>query len=419
MNVLLVSTSDTEGGAAIAAYRLHQGLQRSGILSQMLVQTQSSDDSTVLSPRPNFRRDFARLRSSLDFLPLKFYPQRQPTPFSCQWLPDWLASKTAQLAPDIVNLHWIGGGFVKIETLARLTQPLVWTLHDMWAFTGGCHYSQDCDRYTVSCGTCPQLGSHQHRDLSHWLWHRKARAWKQLNLTVVTPSQWLARCARSSSLFQESRIEVISYGIDTEIYRPIDQPIARNLLKLPQDRKIILFSAFNTTKDPRKGFAQLEAALRLISQTSWGEHISLLVCGSSKPPQGIELEVPIHFLGRLNDDISIALAYSAADLFVAPSMQDNLPNTVMESLACGTPCVAFKVGGMPDLIDHQVNGYLAKPFEVDDLAQGIIWILEKLKQETFLRQAAREKVEREFCLELQAKRYMALFEELLSNPGDR
>jgi glycosyltransferase involved in cell wall biosynthesis len=220
-------------------------------------------------------------------------------------------------------------------------------------------------------------------------------------------------------LFQESRIEVIPYGIDTEIYRPIDQPIARNLLKLPQDRKIILFSAFNTTKDPRKGFAQLEAALRLISQTSWGEHISLLVCGSSKPPQGIELEVPIHFLGRLNDDISIALAYSAADLFVAPSMQDNLPNTVMESLACGTPCVAFKVGGMPDLIDHQVNGYLAKPFEVDDLAQGIIWILEKLKQETFLRQAAREKVEREFCLELQAKRYMALFEELLSNPGDR
>jgi glycosyltransferase involved in cell wall biosynthesis len=376
MKILLLSTQDMLGGAARASYRLHKGLQNIGINSQMLVQEKNSDDKTVLAPRIRMFQGIARSKLTFDALPLKFYRQRSENIFSLQWLPDRVIPKIAAINPDIINLHWISGAFVHIETLAKVKRPLLWTLHDMWAFTGGCHYSGDCDRYTQSCGTCPQLGSKKDWDLSRWVWKRKISAWKKLNLTIVTPSSWLAKCARASSLFQDLRIEVIPNGVDIQTYRPIERRVARKLLNLPEDKQLVLFGSLRATSDNRKGFHLLQPALQELSKSGWKDRLEVVIFGASQPEDPPDFGFQAHYVGTLNDDLSLSVVYSAADVFVLPSIEENLANTVMEAIACGTPCVAFNIGGMPDMIDHQKNGYLAQAYRIEDLAQGINWVLE-------------------------------------------
>lgn len=409
MNSLVLSTFDLNGGAARAAYRLHQGLQSSGINSKMLVQYKSSNDTTVLESSSKLEKWVNRLKPTLDGLPLKFYPQRNCNIFSCQWIPDCIESKLKHLCLDVINLHWNCSGYLSIESLAKLKRPLIWTIHDMWAFTGGCHYSQNCDRYTSSCGSCFQLHSNNTRDLSHWIWQRKAKAWQDLDLTIVAPSTWLAECAKSSSLFRNLQVEVIPNSLDTQKYKPIERGVARKILNLPQDKKLILFGAVESTSEPRKGFHLLQPALQKLSQSGWQDRAELVVFGSSQPKNPVELGFRSHYLGNFSDDVSLAIIYAAADVFVAPSIQDNLPNTIMEAIACGTPCVAFNIGGMSDLIEHKKNGYLAQSLEIESLSQGISWIIGDSDRHQSLRNYARKKAEREFSLEVQARRYIELF----------
>ena len=414
MKVSLISTYDKKGGAARSGYRLHRGLNNIGIKSQMLVQVRHSDDIAVTgtSSESGIGQAITGLRLTLDRLPLKFYANDKIT-YSAHWLPDKINSKIQQLQPDIINLHWVSAGFLQIETLAKFNKPIVWTCHDMWAFTGGCHYNQECQKYTAACGACPQLGSNKDKDLSRWIWKRKNQAWDRLNLTVVTPSKWMAKCAKESSLFSNRRIEVIPYGLDLDTYRPIDKPIARKLLKLPQDKQLILFLSLRATSDKRKGFHLLQPALQELSQIGWKDKLEIMVVGASPPERSPEFGFKSHYLGTMADDLTLALAYSAADIFIAPSIQDNLPNTVLEATACGTPCIAFDIGGMPDMIEHQQNGYLAQPFQIDDLVRGIIWTLENPERHQNLAHRARAKAEQEFALEIQAHRYQTLFSEII------
>jgi glycosyltransferase involved in cell wall biosynthesis len=324
-----------------------------------------------------------------------------------------------QLAPDLINLHWVCNGYLQIETMAKFNKPLVWTLHDMWPFTGGCHYPQECDRYTDSCGTCPRLKSQQDWDLSHWVWQRKIKAWKSLDLTIVSPSLWLAECARASSLFQDLRIEVIPHGLDTETYRPIERSLARQLLKLPQDKQLVLFGAASgAIGDLRKGFHLLHAALQSLSQSGWQAKIELVVFGASQPEPPVDLGFRAHYLGRFHDDISLALLYAAADVMLVPSMQEAFGQTASESLACGRPVVAFNATGLKDIVEHQQNGYLAKPFEVKDLAQGIAWVLEDGDRHQKLCHHARATAVQEFTQKQQAHRYLSLYRQILAK-GDR
>jgi glycosyltransferase involved in cell wall biosynthesis len=415
MKILLVNANDLDGGAARAAYRLHKGLQKCGISSQMLVQKKQDDDSTILGSQSRLAKTIAMFKPTLNELPLKIYPQLKTEIFSPQWLPDNLVDRVDEIAPDLINLHWLNFGFIKIETLAKISRPLIWTFHDMWAFTGGCHYTDGCDRYQQSCGSCPQLGSSWEKDLSRQIWQRKAKIWKQLNLTIVTPSKWLAQCTRESSLCQNFQVEIIPNGIDTNRYQPINKLLARKLLGLPLEKKILLFGAIKASSTSRKGFHLLLPALQQLRRLERQDEIELVVFGSSQPQNPLDCGFPVHYFGRLHDDISLALLYAAADVFIAPSLQDNLPNTVMESLACGTPCVGFKVGGMPDLIEHQKNGYLAEPFVIEDLAKGINWILANRERYLKLSVYARQKIEREFNLELQVNRYLSLYRELIIN----
>lgn len=415
MKILLLSTEDIAPGAARAAYRLNKSLQSIGIHSQMLVQIKQSDDKTVIGPPPGsgIGKAVAGLRLTLDTLPLKFYANRENATHSLQWLPDNITSKVAQLEPDVISLHWICGGYLQIETLAKLNKPLIWTLRDMWSFTGGCHYSDDCDRYTDSCGACPQLGSSKNYDLSRWVWQRKAKAWRNLDLTIVALSSWLGKCASASSLFKDLRVEVIPNGLDTERYKPINRQVAREILKLPQDKHLILFGAVKATSNKRKGFHLLEAALQDLSKSGWQEKVELVVFGASQPENPPDFGFKANYLGILSDDLSLALVYSAADVLVAPSTQENLANTVLESIACGTPTVAFNIGGMPDLIEHEKNGYLAQPYKIEDLAQGIAWVLENEERHQKLSFRAREKAEQEFSMDIQAHRYLSLLTEIL------
>lgn len=414
MKPIILNTSDIEGGAARAAYRLHKGLRSIGLDSQMLVQTKSSDDHTVVGPQTKIQKVFGMIRPTLDSLFVQLYPKRDNVLFSPAVLPNNnLVTMVKRLDSDVINLHWIAKGMLNPKTLKHFNKPLVWTLHDMWPFTGGCHYDSGCGRYQEACGKCPILKTSKNIEMSHWIWKRKEKAWKELDIVIVTPSHWLADCAKNSSLFHDFRIEVIPNGLDLNRFKPFDKHTAREILLLPQDKKLILFGAVNSTSDKRKGFQHLQSAMKNIYMNGWGNNFEVVVFGSSEPINSLELGLKIHYLGHLPGDIALSLLYAAADVMVVPSTQENLANTVMESLSCGTPCVAFDIGGMPDMIEHKHTGYLASPFNTEDLAKGIIWVLEDDERWKVLSLRARRKVEKEFDIQTVAKKYADLFEEIV------
>ncbi|MFZ3013990.1 MAG: glycosyltransferase family 4 protein, partial [Nitrospira sp.] len=303
-------------------------------------------------------------------------------------------------------------GMLRVEELAQLRCPIVWTLHDTWAFTGGCHYVRDCEGYKKHCGYCPQLGSQRKEDYSHSLMRRKDKIFGNLDITVVTPSRWLAEMAKQSSLFADKRIEVIPNGLDTNVFKPIDHLVARQYFNLPQDKAVVLFGAQWVT-DPRKGGDLLCDALKQLDQPC-----TLLLFGEGMLSLQGASHISVRRLGSMADDISLAMVYSAADVFVCPSREDNLPNTVAEALACGTPCAAFAINGLTDMIEHQKNGWLARPFEPGDLAEGIRWLI-RYPHHDQLRRAAREKAVLEYSLTKMSNRYTALYEDVLKSVKDR
>jgi len=413
MKILIVSKSDIQGGAARAAYRLHHALLAEGVYSQMLVQSKSSDDFTVIGLQTKFQKAIGKIRPTLDSIPVLRYKERTKTLFSPSWVPfSNVVERINEINPDVVHLHWIAGGMMRIEDIAKIKAPIVWSLHDMWAFTGGCHYDEECAGYQKQCGACPVLGSQQDKDLSCKIWLRKQTAFAQLpNMTIIGLSKWLADCASSSSLFANNPVVNLPNPLDTDLFSPSDNTQARALFNLPADKKLILFGAMGATSDPRKGFKELAQALENLSSD-----YELVVFGSSQPQTPQNFKQKAHYLGHLHEDVSLRVLYSAADAMVVPSLQENLSNAIMESLACGTSVVGFDIGGNADLIDHQINGYLAKPFETTDLAKGINWVLRHPNPEQ-LAHAAREKVVREFDSHVVVGKYMALYESLLTNTG--
>jgi glycosyltransferase involved in cell wall biosynthesis len=402
----------TGGGAFRGSFRLHMGLRALGVDSLMLTR-ERTDNPDLLSIKGLGNRLAFMLASRMEQRALAAYPQRQKgAVWSINSIPDGIASVVNGLKVDVVHCHWIGAGFVPLGAFSRFTSPVVWTLRDWWTITGGCHLPQDCTRYQDRCGACPQLGSQDENDLSRRTWEHKQQYWQHANFKLVALSRGLSDCARASGLFRDRPVEVIPNGLDLTIYRPIDRAAARTVLGLPRDRPLVAFGAMFNTSDYNKGFHLLQPALQQLASTR--QDTELVVFGATSARHAADFNMPIHFLGTLRDDLTLALAYSAADVFVSPSLQENLPNTVLEALACATPCVAFRIGGQPDLIDHRQNGYLAEPYEVNDLAAGIRWVLEDRERWTRLSQAARQKVEREFEISLIARRYKRLYEELVS-----
>ncbi|MBW2467125.1 MAG: glycosyltransferase family 4 protein [Deltaproteobacteria bacterium] len=415
MKILMLNTFDEVGGAARAALRLFKGVRKHNIDAGLLVQFKTGNEQHVICNRNPLRKLVRRLKIFLGLLPVRRYPNKPENNFSPSLLPDRKLAEIAAEQPDIIHLHWLGAGFLRIETLGKLNKPLIWTLHDSWAFTGGCHVPFDCTRYRQNCGVCPVLGSSRENDLSRRVWQRKRKAWQNLDLTVVVPSRWMADCVRSSSLFRDVRLEVIPYGLDTEKFQPLEKKQSRDIFNLPRDKNIILFGAVQAFSDPNKGFHLLQSALQIVGKDS-ADNLALFFSAIDRvelPDLGMEAV----FLGRIPDD-QLAALYSAADVLVVPSKSENLPLTVMEAMACGTPCVAFRQGGLPDLVDHEISGYLAQPYDTEDLARGITWVLEDKDRYTELAQLVRQKVEKEFTMNKEAERYVALYQEIMA-PGRR
>ena len=410
MKVLIINTSDIQGGAARAAYRLHRSLSAQNIDSQMMVQKKSSDDFTVTVEEKKSIKYFNKLRPIIDSLPVRFYKERTKILFSPSWFGfSNMVDKINEINPDIVHLHWICGGMIKIEDIARIKAPIVWSLHDMWAFTGGCHYDEECAGYEQECGNCKALGSDKENDLSRKVFNKKQKTYSGIdNMTIVGLSKWLHECAKSSTLLKDKKHINLPNPIDTNIFKPFDKENSRELWGLPKDKKLVLFGAMGATSDPRKGFSELSDALHKLED----KNIEFVVFGSSEPKESQNFGFKTHYLGSLADDVSLVTLYSAVDVMIVPSLQENLSNVIMESLSCGTPVVAFDIGGNSDMIEHKQTGYLAKPFDANDLANGIEWVLNAENYDELCINA-REKVLREFDSVAVAKKYIELYSEIL------
>lgn len=415
MRIVHVNQSDTIGGAAKAAARIHHALRDEGAESRLLVDNCSHTDPSIVLGAGRFDRLTAPLRARLTSrLTARLHTgnsvAHEPALFSsgsARWL--------AKAGTDIIHLHWVSDNMLSVRAIGRLPGKLVWTLHDMWPFCGAEHYSDDT-RWHSGYNAENRPAHESGFDLNRWVWRRKRKAWRR-PIQIVAPSRWLAGLARESALMSGWPVEVIPNAIDTGTWRPGDRAAARSLLALPEDRRLILFGAMGGDRDPRKGFDLLATALGHL-KTSGIEHLSLLVFGRGAEA-AMDLPYPIHYLGHLRDELSLRLLYVAADMLVVPSRIDNLPNTAMEALACGTPVVAFDVGGMADLVVHGRTGYLARAGDSADLARGIGKLLaEPAGSETSIAmsRAARAHAEAEYAPSVVARRYLEIYRRLLSIP---
>ena len=375
MRVLHLSYADTEGGAARAAYRIHRAVLAAGVDSRMWVVRSGSGDETVMAPFGGLARLAYSARghvaSRLDGL----LRSERMTLRSPALIPSgWPATINASDA-DLVHLHWVGGEMISVEDIGKIEKPIVWTMHDMWPFCGTEHYATD-ERWRS--GYAPASTGNT-MDVERWAFERKRRHWLR-PMHMVAPSRWMAECARQSPLTRRWAVEWVPNPLDMDRWKPVSRRAAREVVGLGSEQRAVLFGAFGGGRDPRKGFDLLEAALQELHEWraesgEMTEQLKLLVFGEPERSGARGLGFPVEYVGRLNDDLSMRALYSAADVFVLPSRQDNLPNTGVEALACGTPVVAFDVGGMSDIVEHERTGYLAEPFDPRSLARGILWVL--------------------------------------------
>lgn len=405
------------GGAGKAAYRLHKGLQEIGVDSTMIVMCKKTDDDTVqvipseLAGSPDM---WWGLLSGVWQASLTRYPFRSPenelfSEFRTLVSPEPLR-ETIRSA-DIVNLHWVAG-LLDSTTMPRMLRgnKVVWTLHDMNPFTGGCHYAGDCTRFYDGCGECPQLASDDSKDLSSIGWSLKRQAYQDLDITVVTPSRWLGACSGKSSLLGGFRHKAIPYGFPLDTFRPLDRSHIRSTLGISHDARLVLFCA-DSTATRRKGFGYLLEALKLLAESGRGRNLTLGIVGRHDCSSQDACGYPELIFGHIGSEEQMAVIYNAADVFVLPSLEDNLPNTVVEALACGTPVAAFNVGGVPDMVDHGRTGYLASARDVAGLAAAIEWCASSAPAE--IRQSCRNKAELIFPLNAQAAAYLNLYESIV------
>lgn len=396
MKILLLNTYP-HGGAGAACRRLQSALQEHGHEANML----TSED---------LGRRWPFYAERLSFLPYE-HDKSVRFSFSLANFGTDLSKHPLVQAADVLHLHWINQGFLSlqgIQALAALGKPIVWTLHDMWAFTGGCHYSRACRGYLKSCGNCPYLRFQGPHDLSNRIWARKKRLYPP-NIQFVTCSAWLRDVALSSSLLGGYQVKAIPNPIDTTVFKPAidaERYAFREKLNIAPEAHVLLFVAMKVS-ETRKGFHFLQEALQILKQQAPARPIEIVVMGKSEPEALATLPYPVHALGMVQGAPALARVYGMADVFVIPSLEDNLPNTVMESLACGTPVAGFNTGGIPEMVDDSVCGFIAPQGDSGALAQAIVRVLDADAEQ--MRNAAREKVIKAYANKVVADQYAALY----------
>jgi glycosyltransferase involved in cell wall biosynthesis len=407
MKVLHLWASDSGaggGGGAVSMYRLHCGLREKGIESRILTRRKSTGDPdvSVLPDNSILDRLIGAVTSRVglnDIHKVSSFGLRKHPLF--RWA-------------DVVTIHGTHSGFLNYLALPSLTRekPTVFVMCDMWLLTGHCVQSYDCDRWKTGCGSCPYLDSYPAvpRDATRLEWKLKKRTYARSRLSLVSPGSWLPKLV-PESIAAHFPIQVIHNGIDTQIFAPRDRVACREALGIPQDRKILMFSSLNL-KDRGKGGDLLAGALEGLPASLKSKLFLLLMGNRSEGLSGNG--IPKASLGYVQSDRLQAMAYSAADLFVLPTRAETLGNVLVESIACGTPCVSFRVGGVPDVVRPGVTGYLAEPESVEGLRKGIVELLENDDLRASMSPKCRDIAVQEFRLELQVERYLRLYEQLLS-----
>lgn len=419
MKVVTLSTKDTFGGAAKIAYRLHKSLLVEGVDDLMVVNSKRSNNDHQIVAVSNLREKKNILKSLIDRYTQKrkelnrikkwdIYLSTRKDKVYTDLEISLLENALDKLQFDILQLHWVGESFVNFTEFDNVKQPVVWTLHDCSAFTGICTYFETCDKYKTHCGNCPFLGANQEKDFSYEIFEQKLERYKNIDFHIVSPSNWLAKSAKESKLLGNYPIHVIPNGIDTNCFYPILKEHAKSSLGLELDKKYILFGGIALNKDTRKGGHLLQEALIQLKD-SIKDNVELLVLGSDFMDN--ELPFNVTCLGYVDNEILMRIIYSASDVTVVPSMYENLPTVILESMSCGTPVVAFNIGGNPDMIDHNVNGYLAKPYDTSDLSIGLKDCLTN-NTENHLGVAARKKIMNEFRLEDITQKYIKLYKQI-------
>lgn len=424
IKVLSVNTSDTNGGAARAAYRIHQGVQNLGVDSRMFVKDKQQKDDSVISlgeftPKNLFFKIFdwvcQKVKNKIQHYKWGKYPDR-----SKLYLSDSRGTNTFKVLDkldyDVLHLHWINQRFIKLSDLTKVNKPIVWTLHDSWPFCGVCHYSFDCEKYKTGCNQCQYLNNKNiENDLSTQVWNEKFNAYKNLKLHIVTPSKWLGNCAKESALFSQFPVYVIPNCLDTDIFRPLGvNEISPRWAKFSEKRlekTFVLYGAVNAATDQRKGFANLLSALQKLEKQGRA-NFELIVFGANESDLKIDVNIPIHYVGYISDTNELVSLYNLASVMVVPSLSEVFGQTASEPMSCGVPVVAFKCTGIQEVVDHKRTGYLAKAYDNEDLANGILWCIENNKKKE-LSINARQKVLDNYTLEIVSKQYKNLYESLI------
>lgn len=418
LRILHISPDENGGGAAKAAYRAHLALKESGANSQMLVLRKTTNDQSVFSANSS---SLGKLRNFLHKKFNKFltwneksFTTANQTLHSFGKTSRGLVDTINRSDADIINLHWVVG-MLSINDIAKIKKPIVWTLHDMWPFCGGEHYAEtdsQTARFKLGYKSDNRPIFEDGPDLNLQAWRLKKSLWKK-PLQIITPSHWMADCVKASALMNTWPTKVIPNALNTDLWKPLDPELARRHMRLPLNKKLICFGAMGGAQTELKGFDLLCKALE--SLRGQVDSLELVIFGQARPENTPDLGFPLHYTGHLSDEAELQSIYSAADAFIIPSRMDNLPNTGVESMACGTPVIAFDTCGLKDIVIHQENGWLAKAFDVNDLAYGIKWVLEDKVRHQLLCIKAREFAVKQFSNSNIAEQYKKLYKEILNN----
>jgi len=422
MKILLIGKHPRTGGAAIASSRLMEALRAKQVDVHMLVQEGEDKAEGIYStshgPVKKWINLFRFILERLVFLPRERSASIRFL-FSLANTGESIVRNPLFKEADVIHLHWINAGFLSLRSLQEVLnsgKPVVWTFHDMWPFTGGCHYSLDCSEYERQCGDCPYLKKPGKRDLSHRIWKKKETLFRNSQVNVVTPSKWLRECVEASTLLGHWDVSAIHNPVNDKLFRPVERVKACLSLGLDPSKKYILFGAA-TMKNVLKGFNYFMEAMKIISgEEGIEDDVEILLFG--KTSSDVEESFPLHTrnIAFIKSVDTIVELYSAAHLFAIPSLQDNLPNTIIESMLCGTPVVGFDTGGIPEMIEHRANGYLAEYKSSSDLAEGVKWVLksEDYKQ---LSENTRSSALERFSMERSVEMHMDLYREVFNKAG--
>jgi glycosyltransferase involved in cell wall biosynthesis len=407
MKVFNISYSDNSGGAARAAFRINQAMNQNSIDSTMYVNQKLTDDFLVKQIHNGLSKRLLPFRASFGSLVSSLLKTSSPIIHSPSILPSRWPKFINNSDADIIHLNWINAETLSIADIRKINKPIVWTIVDMWAFCGAEHLSSN-NRWKEGYSSSNRPSDESGLDLNRWTWRRKVKNWDS-PIQIVTPSRWLAECVNQSKLMKNWPVTVIPNPVDTNIWQPIDKKIAKSLIGVPQNMPLILFGAHDGTASFHKGYDLLEESLAKLDKTI--DNHSLAIFGQSSPKKS---QNKIHYLGHLHDDLSLRIIYSAADVMVVPSRQESFGYAAAEAHACGTPVVAFSIGGLKDVVDHRKTGYLAEPFNTSDLALGIEWVLSEQRNGDHLSLNSRKKAVDFFSYESVSSEYLKVYKSLVN-----